>query len=62
VRPIEANRTIPSLAKGFSLVPELLGPAYGLDRDCAAPLSPSVLSTASGAMRHPSSRSSTSET
>lgn len=62
VKPIEANRTIPLLAKGFSPVPELMGLTQRLGRDCAALHSPSVLSTVSGAMRHPSSLSSTSET
>lgn len=62
LKPIEASRTIRLLAKGFSPVPELLGPIEGLDVDHATLHSPSVLSYASGAMRPPSSLSSTSET
>lgn len=62
VKPIEANRTIPLPARGFSPVPELLGLTEGLGGDHAALHSPSVLSYASGAMEHPSSLSSTSET
>lgn len=61
VKPIEANGMIPLLAKGFSPVPQLLGLTKGLGGHHAALHSPSVLSYASEAMRHPSSVSSTSE-
>ena len=61
-KPTEANGTITSLAKGFSRVPELPGPAKKLGGDHAALHSASVLSPAPGAGRHPSFPASTSQT